>query len=1566
MDIWNYHPTLGVFTFLTFMSTLYGLSRVFGRPTSDRIDRYIVCKKWPFITEENYLHYVLFFRIVYYLFSLMPFITIPVWVGIMFYLRKDDTYVGPISVLLVGLAGMCIVLGQRLIIWRRYRVTYPTVVFTILSVVCIVAYQLLGNFYYSLTHTFFGISALFLSYNCIVIILLIYLNIGKGFITFSSILRKYIKPKAEGFEPHLPEKDLAQCLEEDKQNDRYALTVPEYKAFFTLNISNSGLGSTGLVNMFASLTKRKQTLANMGVYFFGLCMLGAYSGMTFLTEQDKLGIVVSIAVVTTDIILYAMYHSGVVVTVSGGSLMAIIFRGCLFGFGGRNWYFGCCLLYAIAGIKLAWEKVNRQFPFVETQKYSSKEPAANPKLQAKYKKDMFREPLMVWLFSTVMFAILTIILAYVKPSGVPLPIIFMGDSDAPFWLMAIFALLFTVLCYVLLATVRISQRKSMSYVAKTYKYCLFEGVGEFWMYFLLGYAVIVCISLILYAFVDNPLIIIYSVFSPLIALILIFGITNYVKNHYSILYKFHLEARRERVKENRYAKPEGIVLQVNNDYDISANNHARSQFPQKAKDWRKKHTAIKAFFKCLLPTRDYKIILSISLSLLVTFFFAFTIQSLGNASPYPPAWIGVTTGVMVFCCISNVGPLLDHLSNGMPVTIQERVVLSIGLIIYVGYGIGFYQGREHGDMDIHYNVYTLPIYAAVYPGIISALMGLYARYAQGKVSNTCIILWGVSVACIGVFVGYVFRVFGNPTGIFLLIIVVFLVLAATLFGISDYLSYSSKASSLIVAVGIACVIMVYNFIAKTFDGFLGFSISYLLITLGVFIAATYKLGHAIWNSRTAPVLFSGFIFPVYRYNQNQGYPVLFNGPVYVIYISMGAFMFWTVLLSIYVEPMYYGVTAGLFTLVLAVVLSLVLSSYSSYKYGQWEKYITDKVINNSWLKAKGDYIGRQGATTLKELQTFNQTYTTKKRLLALDSENTIQPKNRLTAQSPTNRDNDYLRLSYMKKLIWLHKTDRRIAALYKTEITFIVHVEMLALIAAQNSSYKEQQELVHFIRSQKADLRQHSIYINLENITDLETRYYCALSQKEGLTPEQQVAFNQEWAKYQENKMAKAAKQKEYEKKVAEKLRAKLGISHDSTSGENVTKYKRIIEEFERSGTKFTDPEFPRDERSLGETLVNRVAGWKRASEDLNAKILHENIGAMDIIQGALGDCYLLSAMSVMGKAGVRFCILTDEAQAKSGAYLVKMYRAGDYEEYLIIDDYFPVNQENEWAFAHCGPIGEDGKKIELWPMIIEKAYAKFYKSYEQIEGGKVHITLAELTGGVPQYIQITDSICDNIDQFWQKLYTYYENGYMLGAGTPEHSRGDSAINENGIVQGHAYAILDVKAYSGEHLVKLRNPQGSRGIEWNGDWGDESPLWTPAAVQALNHEINNDGIFWINIRDFVDEFKYVYVCRKFDKRWTRVHLERSCSGEYSLRDDGFDKFPQYKVSITKPTTIFVKLTQSEKVNSYQGMHSVFIILLANDGRKAQTSDSPKTVCSSLPLWTCSIRYHAALQWQLGP
>ena len=50
--------------------------------------------------------------------------------------------------------------------------------------------------------------------------------------------------------------------------------------------------------------------------------------------------------------------------------------------------------------------------------------------------------------------------------------------------------------------------------------------------------------------------------------------------------------------------------------------------------------------------------------------------------------------------------------------------------------------------------------------------------------------------------------------------------------------------------------------------------------------------------------------------------------------------------------------------------------------------------------------------------------------------------------------------------------------------------------------------------------------------------------------------------------------------------------------------------------------------------------------------------------------------------------------------------------------------------------------------------------------------------------------------------------GYLMGAGSPPNPRGDAALID-GIYQGHAYLIMDVRNLDGNKLIKMRNPHGN-------------------------------------------------------------------------------------------------------------------------------------------------------------
>jgi calpain-15 len=120
--------------------------------------------------------------------------------------------------------------------------------------------------------------------------------------------------------------------------------------------------------------------------------------------------------------------------------------------------------------------------------------------------------------------------------------------------------------------------------------------------------------------------------------------------------------------------------------------------------------------------------------------------------------------------------------------------------------------------------------------------------------------------------------------------------------------------------------------------------------------------------------------------------------------------------------------------------------------------------------------------------------------------------------------------------------------------------------------------------------------------------------------------------------------------------------------------------------------------------------------------VFQDNVEPNDIKQGLLGDCYFLSALSVLSEQSELVMRLFHTRECTpQGIFCVWLNAHGEWQS-IVIDDQFPCSDLNSPAFSRAH--GE-----ELWVMIMEKAYAKMYGTYERIEGGNPAMALRDLTG---------------------------------------------------------------------------------------------------------------------------------------------------------------------------------------------------------------------------------------------
>ncbi|XP_030882265.1 calpain-3 isoform X5 [Leptonychotes weddellii] len=136
-----------------------------------------------------------------------------------------------------------------------------------------------------------------------------------------------------------------------------------------------------------------------------------------------------------------------------------------------------------------------------------------------------------------------------------------------------------------------------------------------------------------------------------------------------------------------------------------------------------------------------------------------------------------------------------------------------------------------------------------------------------------------------------------------------------------------------------------------------------------------------------------------------------------------------------------------------------------------------------------------------------------------------------------------------------------------------------------------------------------------------------------------------------------------------------------------------------------------------------------------------------------------------------------------------------------------------------------------------------------------------------------------------------------------------------GLVKGHAYSVtgLEEALFKGEKvkLVRLRNPWGQ--VEWNGSWSDGWKDWSfvdKAEKARLQHQVTEDGEFWMSYDDFIYHFTKLEICNltadalESDKlqTWTVSVNEgrwvRGCSaGGCRNFPDTFWTNPQYRLKL---------------------------------------------------------------------
>lgn len=235
--------------------------------------------------------------------------------------------------------------------------------------------------------------------------------------------------------------------------------------------------------------------------------------------------------------------------------------------------------------------------------------------------------------------------------------------------------------------------------------------------------------------------------------------------------------------------------------------------------------------------------------------------------------------------------------------------------------------------------------------------------------------------------------------------------------------------------------------------------------------------------------------------------------------------------------------------------------------------------------------------------------------------------------------------------------------------------------------------------------------------------------------------------------------------------------------------------------------------RDLADPEVQAEDKNKLKYEWVDAQLFVDGADDDDVMQGYIGDCYMVAAFSAIASHSPEV-IENAIKDNGDGTYTVRFYESSYFGDPrpvdITVDGQMPTNRGGMYY-------GKNRDSGELWVGLMEKAYAQWKGGYDAIgQGGSAGEVMSALTGRRDDYDWLSTS--SNHTQIYNRIAEALENKQGVAAGTHGKSR-EEMYKGTGVYANHAYSISAVSEENGTMYVHLRNPWGE--VEPSGNGPDD-------------------------------------------------------------------------------------------------------------------------------------------------
>ncbi|KAH7907349.1 hypothetical protein BJ138DRAFT_1160375 [Hygrophoropsis aurantiaca] len=213
---------------------------------------------------------------------------------------------------------------------------------------------------------------------------------------------------------------------------------------------------------------------------------------------------------------------------------------------------------------------------------------------------------------------------------------------------------------------------------------------------------------------------------------------------------------------------------------------------------------------------------------------------------------------------------------------------------------------------------------------------------------------------------------------------------------------------------------------------------------------------------------------------------------------------------------------------------------------------------------------------------------------------------------------------------------------------------------------------------------------------------------------------------------------------------------------------------------------------------------WQRPSDSIpGAHIASVSLQPTDIIQNKVSDCSVCASIAVCIEHNYRknakllvSSLFPQNDQgtpvvSKNGIYELKLHINGGYRR-IFVDDHLPFDEAGTLIGLSTG------RKKQLWPSLIEKAYMTLMGGYD-FPGSNSGVDLHVLIGWIPEHIEIKSATFER-ENTWARTWSAFQDGHcVVSLGTDDKSYEQCSH----LMPSHNYAVTDVRETNGERWMSL-------------------------------------------------------------------------------------------------------------------------------------------------------------------